>query len=244
MPRPSRGDNQGMPASAASPTDVAVRRWLSMLGPARTSHHEESDEVRRSRRGVVVVTCLVGAALLGLTLATPVGSASFAPLALGLALTWTLGALASGPLHLGRRDGRRHVLAPAVLGAAAFGVFAAAAVVLRRIPVLHDLVAAVISRADTGSLTLVLVLALANGVAEELFFRGALYSAFAAHRPALWSTVAYVAVTAAAGSAVLVLAAAVLGSLFAAERRATRGILAPATTHLVWSTLMVFMLPR
>ncbi len=223
---------------------LVAPRWLAMLGPARTPHHEESDEVRRRRRQVVAVTCLVGAALLGMTLQTPVGSARFYPLALGLAVAWSVGALVSGPLHLGRLDGRRHILAPALLGVTSFGSFAVAAVLLRRIPVLHDLVAAVIGRADTGSVGLVLVIALVNGLAEELFFRGALYSAFAQHRPALWSTVAYVAVTAAAGNAVLVAAAAVMGSLFAAERRATRGVLAPATTHLIWSTLMIFLLPR
>jgi uncharacterized protein len=86
--------------------------------------------------------------------------------------------------------------------------------------------------------------ALVNGLAEELFFRGALYSAFGRHRPVLWSTLAYVAVTAASGNLMLTLAAAAMGTLFALERRATRGILAPTVTHVVWSTLMIFFLPR
>ena len=222
----------------------ALGRWLAVLGPATTPFHQESDTVRRRRRVVVVLTSVIGAVLLGLTLQTGVGSTAFYPLALALAVTWTLGALLSGPLHLGRLDGRRNVAVPAVIGTVVFAGFAIAAVVLRQVPALHDLVAAVISRADAGSLALVLTLALVNGLAEELFFRGALYSAFAQHRPVLWSTVAYIAVTAAAGNAMLVLAAAVMGALFAVERRSTRGILAPATTHLVWSTLMIFFLPR
>lgn len=200
--------------------------------------------MRTRRRVVVGLTSLVGAVLLGLTLQTDVGSGAFYPLALALAATWALGALLSGPLHLGRLDGRRHVALPAALGAVAFAGFAVGAVVVRQVPFLDRAVSSVISRADTGHVALVLAVALVNGLAEELFFRGALYSAFAQHRPVLWSTVAYVAVTAAAGNVVLVLAAAVMGTLFALERRSTRGILAPATTHLVWSTLMIFLLPR
>jgi hypothetical protein len=56
--------------------------------------------------------------------------------------------------------------------------------------------------------------------------------------------VAYVVVTAASGNGMLVFAAAVMGTLFALERRVTRGILAPALTHVTWSALMLFLLPR
>lgn len=221
-----------------------LRRWIAILGPATTPHHEESSSTRSRRQVVVALTAVVGAVLLGLTLRTEVGSSAFYPLALALALTWAMGALLSGPLHLGRLDGRRHVVVPAIIGALVFLGFAAGAVVVRRVPALDDAVGAVISRADVGNVTLILGLALVNGLAEELFFRGALYSALARYRPALWSTVAYITVTAAAGNPVLVLAAAVMGTLFALERRSTRGILAPATTHLVWSALMIFFLPR
>ena len=85
---------------------------------------------------------------------------------------------------------------------------------------------------------------LANGIAEEVYFRGALYSAFGPHRPVWWSTVAYVVVTAASGNVMLIFAAALMGTLFALERRATRGILAPMITHVTWSALMLFLLPR
>ena len=225
-------------------SSAALRRWVAVLGPATAPHHEEPTAVKTRRRVVVGVTSVVGAVLLGLTLQTDVGSPAFYPLAVALAITWALGALLSGPLHLGRLDGRRHVLVPAAVGAVAFGGFAAAAVVVRRVPTLDHLVSAVISRADAGNVTVVLAVALLNGLAEELFFRGALYSACAQHRPVLWSTLAYVAVTAAAGNLMLVLAAAVMGTVFALERRSTRGVLAPTTTHLVWSTLMIFCLPR
>ena len=220
------------------------QRWLAVLGPAATPHHEESSLVKGRRRVVVLVTSLVGAVLLGRTLQTDADSSAFYPLALALAVTWLLGSVLSGPLHLGRLDGRRHLLVPAVFGAVVFVGFAGAAVVVRQVPALDRAVGDVIGRADVGSVWLVLLVALVNGLAEEVFFRGALYSAFAQHRPVLWSTLAYIAVTAAAGNVVLVLAAAVMGLLLALERRSTRGILAPAVTHLVWSTLMIFFLPR
>jgi membrane protease YdiL (CAAX protease family) len=223
---------------------AGLRRWLAVLGPSTTPYHAESDLVRRRRRVVVAATGVVGAVLLALTLRTEAGSQAFYWYGALLAGCWILGALFSGPLHLGRLDGRRHVLVPAALGAGAFAVFAVAALVVRRVPTLDDLVDDVISRADTGSLTLVVAVALVNGLAEELFFRGALYSAFGRHRPWLWSTVAYVVVTAATLNVMLVLAAAAMGTLFALERRSTRGVLAPVVTHLTWSVLMIFFLPR
>jgi membrane protease YdiL (CAAX protease family) len=41
----------------------------------------------------------------------------------------------------------------------------------------------------------------------------------------------------------LVLAAGVMGTVFALQRRASGGIQAPLITHLTWSTLMVRYLP-
>ncbi|HET9945367.1 MAG TPA: CPBP family intramembrane glutamic endopeptidase [Actinomycetes bacterium] len=223
---------------------AGLRRWLALLGPSTTPYHVETDAVRRRRRVVVTGTSVVGALLLALTLRTDAGSTAFYWYGALLAGCWIVGALLSGPLHLGRLDGRRHLLVPALLGVGAFAVFAVAAVVVRRVPTLDDLVSDVISRADTGSLSLVVAVALVNGLAEELFFRGALYSAFGRHRPWLWSTVAYVVVTAATLNLMLVLAAAAMGTLFALERRSTRGVLAPVVTHLTWSLLMIFFLPR
>ena len=57
------------------------------------------------------------------------------------------------------------------------------------------------------------------------------------------STSIYAVVTIATGNPVLVFAALVMGLLFAAQRRASGGILAPMITHLTWSTVMVLTLP-
>jgi membrane protease YdiL (CAAX protease family) len=192
----------------------------------------------------VVATGIVGAVLLGLAIAQPRESSAFSVLAVLLAGTWIVGGLLSGPLHLGRLAGRRQVLLPILAGAVAFGVFAIGALIVRHIPALHSAVTDVLARADVGPRWRIVLVTLVSAVAEEIYFRGALYSALGAHRPVLWSTVAYVLVTAASGNVMLIFAAAVMGTLFALERQATRGILAPMVTHVTWSALMLFLLPR
>src|SRR5215217_8764591 len=63
--------------------------------------HRQSDTAFLRRRIVVAITLAVGAALLGLSFAVQQGDPAFYPLTFGLAATWTLGSLLSGPLHLG-----------------------------------------------------------------------------------------------------------------------------------------------
>ena len=79
---------------------------------------------------------------------------------------------------------------------------------------------------------------------EEIFFRGALYSASAlSPQAAVASTGIYALATATTRNPSLVLAAVVMGTLFALQRRASGGLQAPLLTHLTWSTLMVRYLP-
>jgi membrane protease YdiL (CAAX protease family) len=210
--------------------------------------HRESDAAFRRRRRVTGAVAVTGASLLGASLSTPPGSRRFYGLTLGVAGTWLVGGLASGPLHLGRTFGwgdrlRRPVLTPIVSGAGAFAVFYAAALVARRIPVLERAIGSVLRYADQGSKALVLTTALANGVAEEVFFRGALYAAAGTRRPVLASTAVYGLATTATRNPALVLASIPMGLLFAQQRRMTGGIQAPVLTHVVWSTLMLRHLP-
>ncbi len=208
----------------------------------------EDEAVVRRRRVVVAGTLVVGAALLGGTLAAPQGSGLFYGLGLLVAATWLIGSLFSGPLHWGRRGGApgggRALLAPLALGVVLFLIFAAAALVAQRIPFLAGAVEDVLAKADAGPRGFVLALALVNGVAEEVFFRGAAHSAFGRHRPVVWATALYAAVTVATLNLALVVAAVVMGVVFTAEREATRGVLAPIITHVTWSTLVLFLLPR
>lgn len=210
--------------------------------------HWESDAVFRRRRRVTAAVTAAGTSLLGVSLSTQPGSPRFYGLTLGVAGTWVAGGLASGPLHLGRDVGRhgrlrRPLLTPVFTGAGAFGAFYGAALVVRRIPVLDRAIGSVLRYADRGSTPLVLTTTLANGVAEEVFFRGALYAAVGVHRPVLKSTAVYCLATVATRNPALVLAGGVMGTLLGLQRRATGGIQAPMITHLVWSALMLHYLP-
>jgi membrane protease YdiL (CAAX protease family) len=192
------------------------------------------------------VAIVVGTALLAATLRVPRGSAWFTVLGLLVAATWTVGSFVSGPIPL-RPDHEiawRTVLRPVVVGVAAFGVFLAAYLVARHLPVVGPALDGVLATADAGHAALVLLVALVNGAGEELFFRGALHAALEPHRPGIATTIVYVIVTAATGNVALVIAAVVMGALFSLERLSTRGVLAPMLTHLTWSTLMVLALPR
>ena len=79
-------------------------RWLAeakdVVGACPVPHHEPPALIRR-RRIVVAIVLVIGAALLGYSLTRPPGDASFFWLTLALAAVWAVGALASGPLHLG-----------------------------------------------------------------------------------------------------------------------------------------------
>ena len=208
----------------------------------------EPATVRARRRQVVTATGIGGAGLLGISLSTKAGSPQFYLLTMGLAGTWAAGALSSGPLPLnptqGREDARRHpVVMPMLTGAAAFGLFYGTAQLARHIPPLNRAIGSVLRYADDGSTPLVLLTACANAVAEELFFRGALWSLVQDSHPLAKTTLAYAATTAATRNPALVLAGTATSVLFGLQRRTSGGILAPALTHLTWSLLMLRYLP-
>ena len=210
--------------------------------------HWESDAAFARRRRVTAGVSVLGAGLLGVSLSRKPDSPSFYALTFGVAATWVAGGLASGPLHLGwvqtpRATLRRPLLTPVVAGAGAFGLFYAAALVAKQVPPLEAAVTRVLRYAQQGNPALVAATTLANGVAEEVFFRGALYAAVGADHPVLKSSAVYSLATVATRNPALVLASVPMGLLFALQRRVTGGIQAPALTHLTWSVLMLRYLP-
>ncbi len=209
--------------------------------------HWQPDEAFLRRRIVVGITLAVGATLLGLSFSVRQGDPAFYPLTFGLAATWTLGSLLSGPLHLGHilRGGtlRRPIITPIVAGLLLAALFVLGAFVIRTIPALASLTEDVLGYARLGNLWIILVITLVNGIAEELFFRGSLYAAIGTWHPVLISTVLYALATVAGGNPVLVFAAALLGTVVGLERRASGGILAPILTHITWSLSMLLVLP-
>jgi hypothetical protein len=94
--------------------------------------------------------------------------------------------------------------------------------------------------AEGGSTLLVVLIASGSGAAEELFFRGALWSG---PRPLRTTTLAYAASTAAIVNPALVLAGLITRVIFGWQRDATGGVLALALTHVTWSVLMLYHFP-
>jgi CAAX protease family protein len=218
---------------------------LTHRAPVRTS---DPPALLRRRRVVVAGTSVLGAGVLGASLSAPPNSRRFYLLTLGAAGTWLAGGLASGPLHLGWIQGhdrrlRRPLVTPLVTGVGAFAFFYGCALVARRVPFLEGAISRVLDFAEQGNVPLVLLTTYANGVGEEVFFRGALFAALPDRGAVVGSTGVYALATVATRNPALVLAAGVMGTLFAMQRRASAGIQAPLITHLTWSTLMVRFLP-
>ena len=209
--------------------------------------HTQPDADFRRRRIVVAVVLVLGATLLGFSLAVRPGDSLFYPLTLAVAATWVIGGLASGPLHLGyipfRGTLRRPFGTPIAIGLLASAVFVLGALIVREIGPLRDYVQNVLEHARKGSIVLITIVTLLNGIAEEVFFRGALFAAIGRSHPVVISTVIYALATVATGNPMLVFAAVALGLVLALQRRASGGILASMLTHVTWSAVMLFALP-
>ena len=210
-------------------------------------HHEPPSVILR-RRIVVAVVLVIGAALLGYSLTRPPGDESFVWLTLALAAVWAVGALASGPLHLGcvrfRGRNQRPVITGTATGLALGAAFVVGGLVAREIPGVREYITRVLEFTHYGPLVVVVFITVINGIAEEMFFRGALYTALGGTYPVLVSTILYVAATSATtGNPMLGFAAVLLGLVCAYERRMTGGVLAPMLTHFFWSLVLVLALP-
>jgi hypothetical protein len=115
--------------------------------------------------------------------------------------------------------------------------------VVKLVPPLGKAVATVLQFADQGDERLLYLTTLSNGVAEEIFFRGAVYAALQDLHPTMTSTAVYMVATIPTRNPMLVFAAGVMGMLWGAQRRASNGLQAPVLTHLTWSSLMLRYLP-
>jgi membrane protease YdiL (CAAX protease family) len=187
-----------------------------------------------NKRATAAATYVVGTSILSRSLAAEPGSPRFLRLTFGMAATWiTGGLLARGP----RQRERTRPVGAVLLGVGAFGVFYVGARICRHIPFLRRALSGVLRHAYHGSSPLVVLTTLVNGVAEEVYFRGAVYDL--ADRPVTLSTVAYIASVAASRNPALILASAVMGTLFTAQRHASGDITSSMITHVVWSTLML-----
>jgi uncharacterized protein len=226
---------------------MTLREMRDIATMVAVPHHEPPALIRR-RRIVVAVVLVIGAVLLGYSLTRPPGDESFYWLTLMLAGVWAVGARASGPLHLGcvrfRGRNQRPVITGTLAGLALGGAFVIGGLVAREIPGVREYITRVLEFANYGPLALVVFITVINGIAEEMFFRGALYTALGKAYPVAVSTVLYVAATSATtGNPMLGFAAVILGLVCASERRATGGVLAPVLTHFFWGLVLVLALP-
>ena len=224
--------------------------WLDEFGSiagARAAPYQETRAAVVRRRIVVGLVLVVGAVLLGVSLKQSPGNTSFYFLTLALAAVWVVGARASGPVHLGRvrfrARQRRPVITGTVVGLSLGGVFIIGALVARELPPVRDYVVQVLQFATYGPVGLVAFITVINGLAEEMFFRGALFSALGKMYPLLVSTLVYAIAVSAAGNPMLGFAGLILGFVCAYERRMTGGVLAPMLTHFFWGLVMVLALP-
>ena len=226
-----------------SPTRVPSWRPKTLLQAACGSDWET-----RRRRRLAAAVALTGTGLLGASLSTRPDSREFYALTFSVAGTWLVGGLATEPLQWSsprseERSLGRLVAMPILTGVAAFGAFFGAALVARRIPILNEALTSVLNYAQSGSDSWVMATTLANGFAEEVFFRGSLFTALAGPHTVAASTAVYVLTTCATRNPALVLASGVMGTLFAMQRRASGGVLAPILTHITWSALMLRYVP-
>ncbi|HKJ11547.1 MAG TPA: type II CAAX endopeptidase family protein [Ornithinimicrobium sp.] len=231
-----------------SPKELLRFLRAALVTPVPRDHSQTDAQFRR-RRIVVLCTLFAGSFLLGYGLTREPGDISFYIATAALAGVWTVGAFASGPLHLGwahTRMGERHarpVLQPFLLGVFAVTVFCLGAVIVAQFAFLRDPVNDVLDYARAAPIALVASITLINGLAEELFFRGAAFAAIGRKHPVEISTALYGLVTISTGNLMLVFAAVVLGTMVGLQRRVTGGVLGPIITHLVWSMSMLFILP-
>lgn len=218
----------------------------------------------RPLRAICVATLVVTCLALAWSLRIAPGDPLFYPATMSLALIQLAGALAARAV--GRRArvprpadevplvatsrpllarwAQHHLFAGLSAGVSLLLVFLVGAGVVAQVPALRDPVHELLDHARLGSLPVVLAITALNGIAEELFYRGALYDAWLRARPVVVTSVVYTLVTAASGVPLLALAALLLGIACALLRRATSGLLAPVVCHLVWSIGMLLLLPH
>ncbi len=247
--REQRDSSDALPSPPSNnPTELLRFLQAALVTPVARDHNQTNAQFRR-RRIVVACTLFLGSFLLGYGLTREPGDASFYVATGALACVWTIGAFASGPLHLGwahTRTGERHarpILQPFLLGVFAVLLFSAGAVIVAQVAVLRDPVGDVLEFAAAAPILLVASITLINGIAEELFFRGAAFAAIGRRHPVAISTGIYALVTISTGNLMLVFAAGVLGIMVGLQRRVTGGVLGPIITHLTWSMSMLFILP-
>jgi membrane protease YdiL (CAAX protease family) len=161
-------------------------------------------------------------------------------LAFAIAGVLLAGTYLSGGMPRPHKTGRHPVVGPVLTAAALLAAFALLDGLSRLVPPVHHATQTVLARAD---LTTALVLGtIAASVAEELFYRGALFERV--RLPILTTTVAHMLTTLPAANVALTATAGLLGLVLGITRRTSGGWWAPAVTHVAWAFMVLAWLPR
>ena len=218
--------------------------WVSRQGVS--PYGDTTAATRKRTVWVVIGTGLVAAACLAWSLRIPAGDPWFYPATFILAAVYIVGSSVAVrmtgerlPWRVTPRGMRDAVVGGAVLAV----VFIAGGFMVRFMPFLGDPVHELLNHARVGSLAMVALTTAVNGVAEETYYRGALWRILPRGRRILVTTIAYTAVTSLAGIPLLAFAAAALGAFVGYLRERTRSLLPGIVAHLVWSLTMLFVLP-
>ena len=127
------------------------------------------------------------------------------------------------------------------------GTYAAYAVVERVYPPLAGKVAGLYGDAHKEQLAFAVVATLAAIVAEEVLWRGPLFGMLKRRAgvavAAALSLGTYTLAQSGSGSSVVVLAALVCGAIWLGERIYTKSIVAPLVSHLMWTVVVIHVLP-
>ncbi len=186
-----------------------------------------------------------GAALLATTIRADRSTSQFMVAGLALAAVWFTGfAVARGRRPPALTRPAANAAVGFALGVALFIAFVVVAWIARRLNFLDDPIDDILQQADAYARVWVLALTAVNAVAEELFFRGTMMDVFTNRSAVIATTAVYAVVTSAGGNVALVLAAVVMGAVFAVERRWTRSLVTPIVTHVTWSVLVITAFPR
>ncbi len=211
--------------------------------------HTESPEALVQRRWISAVTLAVGSFMLAWTLRLAPGDPTYYAATLALAVTWIVGGLLSGKTYFGTANTRsgeqtgHGIFQAVILGVLLLAVLLGYAALVAPIGVLRDPLLLMLVHTRYGLLPVVVALTVLNSVGEELFFRGALYSAVGGRQAMLVTTLVYALATIPTGIPMMILSAALLGIVTGLQRRVTGGVTGPIITHLIWAFGLLFLLP-
>lgn len=193
---------------------------------------------RRRSLFVLLGTLVVAAFLTREAFEAPPGTTRYTYL---IAATLLAGTFLSGDAPKPNRRAKRPVVGPAITGALLFVTFAVLGWLTGWIDALDDGAAEIVRHARAGPAWEVALGTTVAGVAEEVFYRGALFERL--RLPVVTTTLAHMATTLLAANLALTMAAGLLGFVLGMSRRASGGWWAPAVTHVVWGLMIVMWLP-